>query len=83
MSTLRPPLPPTLSHDGIRFVLGAPHSGELSQELLSFVASTLCRGLPPGDFTVDADGNLLFSSSELPSLWRSSGRLEAIDRSTR
>lgn len=83
MSELRPPLPPPLSHDGIRFVLGTTRSGEVSQETLSLIASTLSNGLPPGDFTVDASGNLIFTNNETPSLWRSSGRLEAIDRSSR
>ena len=83
MITLRPPLPTPLSHDGIRFVIGATRAGEVSQEILSRIASTISAALPPGDFTVDSAGNLTFSSSEQSSLWRSSGRLEAIERSTR
>jgi hypothetical protein len=83
MSELRPPLPPPLSHEGIRFVRGTNRPGEVSQEVLSLIAATLHKALPPGDFSVDGSGNLTFSCNETSSLWRSAGRLEAIERSTR
>ncbi len=83
MSNLRPPLPPPLSHEGIIFVPGAVRSGELSHETLSLIASALGNALPPGDFTVDASGTLRFTTTESPSLWRSTGRVEAIERSSR
>lgn len=83
MSELRPPLPPPLSHKGIQFVRGASRPGEVSPELLSIIAATLHKALPPGDFSVDGSGNLTFSHNEASSLWRSAGRLEAIERSTR
>lgn len=83
MSALRPPLPPPLSHEGIRFVMGTSQSGDLAQETLALIAATLHRALPQGDFTVDGSGNLTFTSNESPSLWRAAGRLDAIERSTR
>jgi hypothetical protein len=83
MSKLRPPLPPPLSHEGILFVPGAVRSGEISQETLSLIASALGNALPAGDFTIDASGTLHFSTTESPSLWRSVGRLEAVERSPR
>jgi hypothetical protein len=83
MSTLRPPLPPPLSHDGILFVSGAARSGEISHDTLSLIASALGNALPPGDFTVDANGALHFTTAEPPSLWRAAARLEAIERSVR
>jgi hypothetical protein len=83
MSELRSPLPPPLSHEGIRFLRGTNRSGEVSQEVLSLIAATLHKALPQGDFSVDSSGNLTFSYHEASSLWRSAGRLEAIERSTR
>ena len=82
MSELRPPLPPPLSHEGIRFVRGASRREEVSSEILSIIATALHKALPVGDFSVDGSGNLTFSHSEASSLWRSAGRLEAIERST-
>ncbi|MEY4669421.1 MAG: hypothetical protein RL518_2120 [Pseudomonadota bacterium] len=64
-------------------MIGTTRSGELDQETVSLIAATLHRALPHGDFTVDGSGNLTFASDEAPSLWRATGRLEAIVRSTR
>ena len=82
MSTLRPPLPPPLTHDGIAFIRGDA-AGEISPTVLNSIASALSAALPQGDFEVSASGNLIFSLGELPSQWRNAGRLEGIDRSTR
>lgn len=82
MSTLRPPLPPPLTHDGITFIRGDA-SGEISPEVLNVIASALSAALPPGDFEVSASGHLTFVHGEPPSLWRSACRLAGIDRSTR
>lgn len=82
MSTLRPPLPPPLTHEGITFVRGDA-SGVLSPNILHSIATALSAALPQGDFEVSASGNLIFSHGEPPSQWRSAGRLEGIDRSTR
>ena len=82
---LRPPLPPPLSHDGILFTLDLGSlNAALSEETLVAIASSLQTLLPPGDFTVDAAGALLFRTTNTPavSLWRQAGLLEGIDRSS-
>ena len=82
MSTLRPPLPPPLTHDGITFIPGGA-TGEISPNVLHSIAAALSAALPQGDFDVSTSGNLIFSHGEPSSQWRSAGRLEGIDRSTR
>jgi hypothetical protein len=87
-SKLRPPLPPPLTHDGIRFILGHSSSSgsELSPEILAAIGAALELVLPAGDLTVDSSGAIVqaqnhFNSQGIPSLWRQAGLLAGIDRS--
>lgn len=81
MSTLRPPLPPPLTHEGISFVVDTSrNSGELSSEEISAVASALSSALPPGDFHLTEDGALLYASSGQLSPWGLTGRIESLRR---
>ncbi len=83
MTTLRPPLPPPLSHNGITFVPGDLNSGGVSQEALSDIACALSAALPPGDFEVSPAGLLMFADHDGSSQWRVAGRIESIQRGTR
>ena len=87
-SKLRPPLPPPLTHDGIRFILGHSSSSgsELSPEILAAIGAALELMLPTGDLTIDSSGAIVQTHSHLnsqgiPSLWRQAGLLAGIDRS--
>jgi hypothetical protein len=87
-SKLLPPLPPPLTHDGIRFILGQSSSSrsELSPEILAAIGAALELVLPIGDLTVDSSGAIIQSQSRLNSqqthsLWRQAGLLAGIDRS--
>lgn len=81
-SLLRPPLPEGLTHRDIRFV--SPCSGALSESVLVAIATALHELLPPGDFSVTAEGDTRASSEAArPSLWFNAGLLEGIERSMR
>jgi hypothetical protein len=84
MSTLRPPLPPPLSHEGIAFVAAPSQtSGELSAAEIAAIASALSSALPPGDFHLTEGGTLLYSNSGQLSPWGLAGRLESLRRDER
>jgi hypothetical protein len=87
-SLLRPPLPPPLTHDGIRFILDPASSSnsELSPEIVAAIGASLELTLPSGDLTVDSSGAIVqvlgrFNSQDIPSLWRQAGLLAGINRS--
>lgn len=82
MVTLRPPLPPPLSHDGIPFVTGDNCAG-ISDETLTDIACALTAALPPGDFEVSPSGLLVYAEPEGSSQWRVAGRIESIQRGSR
>jgi hypothetical protein len=89
-SKLRPPLPPPLTHDGIRFILASPRSStsDLSPEIVAAIGAALELILPKGDLAVDSSGTIVqiqsrFNAGEIPSLWRQAGLLTGIDRSPR
>lgn len=83
MTTLRPPLPPPLSHDGITFVVGDSYSSGVSEETLAEIACALTATLPPGDFEVSSGGLLVYAEPEGSSQWRVAGRIESIQRGSR
>jgi hypothetical protein len=90
---LRPPLPVSLSHDGIQFVLdesiASTATGGISGRVLAAIASSLQTILPPeGDLFVDANGSISGTlKSNQPtqtlSLWYQVGLLEGVERSMR
>jgi hypothetical protein len=87
---LRPPLPETLTHDGITFIFDSSsltsEGGEISHEVLALIAAGLQVALPEGDLTVNQSGQLTrINESAQPtqpgSLWYKLGLIEGIDRS--
>lgn len=82
MSSIRPPLPPPLSHEGVSFVLGK-ESPRLSDGVVSAIALALSHVLPPGDFMATPQGGLALVHTDALSPWTMAGRLESIDRSSR
>jgi len=76
MSSLRPPLPPPLSHEGISFAPGRSDSGRVSDEVASLIANAISAALPQGDFVVTKKGMLRFSTSESLTSWQTAARLE-------
>jgi hypothetical protein len=85
---LRVPLPPPLTHDGIRFILAptASSNSELHAEIVAAIGAALEMTLPTGDLTVDSSGAIVqiqsrFNSQDIPSLWRQAALLAGIDRS--
>lgn len=86
--SLRTPLPPPLSHEGIRFVFDrASASDSLTPETIAAVATALNAVLPAGDLSVDARGNLRVlgatgGAEPRPSLWFQAGLLAGIERSS-
>jgi hypothetical protein len=86
--TLRPPLPASLSHEGIPFILDlSSATGEPSAETLAAIAASLTLMLPEGDLYVDANGQLhsraSAGASRSPvSLWYQAGLLSGIERSS-
>jgi hypothetical protein len=86
--SLRPPLPPPLSHEGIRFVFDrASASDSLTPETIAAIATALNAVLPAGDLSVDAHGNLRVlgatgGADSRPSLWFQAGLLAGIERSS-
>jgi hypothetical protein len=73
MVTLRPPLPPPLSHTGIHFELGSlPENTRLPGEVIAAIAVALCEQLPETPQSA--------SRSEFTSLWRDAGRSEGTNR---
>jgi len=81
MSTIRPPLPPPLTHQGITFVLDSSRNGgEISQARLAEIAYALSTALPPGEFSVTEGGSLLYAESGQLSPWGIAGRFEALRR---
>lgn len=83
MATLRPPLPPPLSHDKITFVMGGTNPSEIPENVLAEIAQALSASLPFGDFEVSPSGLLVYAESESPSLWRTTGRAESVRRGSR
>jgi hypothetical protein len=83
MTTLRPPLPAPLSHDGITFVVGDSNVSGVSEEALMEIASALTAALPAGDFEVSPGGRLVYAEPEGSSQWRVAGRIESIQRGSR
>jgi len=78
--SLRPPLPPPLSHDGITFVEPSKaHADALSSGVVAAIATGLSLVLPQGDFVVTSDGRLVSPTAE-PSAWLVDARLTGIDR---
>jgi hypothetical protein len=77
MNSLRPPLPPPLSHEGISFALGRGDSGRVPDEVTLLIANAISAALPQGDFVVTKKGTLLFSASESLTSWQTAARLEA------
>lgn len=88
---IRPPLPPPLSHEGIRFVLdrnvaGCSSDRALPEEIIAIIAASLHELLPPGDLVVNERGQVAPSKpnniTQRPvSLWHQAGLLAGIDRS--
>ena len=58
---LRAPLPPPLTHDGIRFILGPAgrSNSEISPEIVAAIGASLELTLPSGDLTVDSSGAIV------------------------
>lgn len=83
MSSLRPPLPPPLSHEGISFVSGSAAAGDVSPEVASLIANALSAALPAGDFVVASNGAFHFNAMETLTSWQLASRLEAITRVNR
>jgi hypothetical protein len=91
--TLRPPLPPSLSHDGVRFVVDEGIVGaagtSLSARVIAAIAASLQTILPPeGDLFVDASGAIVggrgaIGAKQSLSLWYHAGLLEGVERSRR
>lgn len=81
---LRPPLPPPLTHEGIRFVLDQSVASEpLPNEILIAIATSLQSLLPVGDLRSNERGELCAvqgASEPVPSLWYQSGLLIGVDR---
>ena len=86
--SLRPPLPPSLSHTGIRFLFDRqahPHS--LTPETIAAIATALSAMLPAGDLLVDTDGIMRVmgtprDADTRPSLWYQVGLVAGIERSS-
>jgi len=82
-TSLRPPLPPPLSHEGIFFVSG---SNRLSDSIVAAIAATLHTLLPPGNCRAKSDGSIERpmdgSQRRLGSLWRHTALQEGIERSS-
>lgn len=94
MTSLHPPLPPTLSHSGITFIFdtslaASRPQGDLEPDkLLALIAASLTTLLPEGDLVVNQNGELVSliaggSSDAIrlaPSLWYQAGLLAGIER---
>ena len=84
---LRPPLPESLSHEGIAFVLDCGGSGGApSPEVISAIAAALQEILPSGDLVVDGNGVVHIKGvaphTQNISLWHYAGLLAGIERSS-
>ena len=79
MATLRPPLPPPLSHEGIEFVAGSPTGSRLSHRDIVALAYAVNELLPPGDL-VSLGGSLTAVERCEATPWTLAARLEAIDK---
>lgn len=80
--TLRPPLPPPLTHDQISFVIATGEGSGISDEVVTEIARAISASLPAGDFEVTPSGHLAYAQAESPSMWRSVGRIESVQRSS-
>jgi hypothetical protein len=87
---LRPPLPESLTHDGIEFIFDRSsltgNGGELDQDILALIAAGLQAILPEGDLIIDQGGQIArITNPDQPiqtaSLWYQIGLIEGIDRS--
>ena len=85
-SSLRPPLPRPLSHDGIVFFLDQSACKlPLPDQVISAIAAALQEMLPGGDLRVDGSGELVPAEASganrsAYSLWYHAGLLAGIDR---
>ncbi len=74
---LRPPLPEQLPHRDVLFVL-PDLATTLSPAILSAIASAIAQSLPPGDFTAQDNGTIIFRTPL--SAWSKAAREEALER---
>jgi hypothetical protein len=83
MTTLRPPLPPPLSHEEIFFV-AAPPAAEvpalLSPDVVAAIGAALTALLPPGDITVGSNGYASGIARRVPSTWETKALHESIEQ---
>jgi hypothetical protein len=89
---LRPPLPPPLTHDNIRFVIhdSSASNKPIDAEIVAVIGAALQSVLPSGDLAVASDGSIIQAfnsqeeiqnSSRNASLWYQAGLIAGIDRS--
>ena len=83
MSTLRPPLPPPLSHEGIVFITGTQPAREnqaLAPDTVAAIGAALLALLPPGDITAIGDGRAAGTHQRIRSSWECNSLQEGIGR---